>query len=105
MSKNGAYCLIVEGNYSDASEAAQALRDSFIEEWIEETGNFKIDNFDEILVAQGISLGDLKIEMIGDETFRITCSGSRQLNWYTAKQLAETLKQQGMLDEIKVEPL
>ncbi len=105
MSKNAAYCLIVEGSYLDALEAGQALRDPFIEEWVEETGNFKIDNFDEILVAQGVSLGDLEIEMIDDEVFRITCSGGRQLNWYTANQLAETLRQQGMFDEVRVEPL
>ncbi|MFN3329951.1 MAG: hypothetical protein ACK419_03385, partial [Pyrinomonadaceae bacterium] len=79
MSQNTAYCLIVEGSYLDASEAEQALRDPFIEEWVEETGNFKIDNFDEILVVQGISLGDLEIEMIDDEVFRITCSGGRPL--------------------------
>jgi len=105
MSKNSAYCLIVEGSYFDESEAEHALRDPFIEEWVEETGNFKIDNFDEILVAEGISLGDLAVEMIGEETFRIICNGKRHLTWHTAKQLADTLERQGMFDTIKIEPL
>ncbi|MCS6875021.1 MAG: hypothetical protein N2Z23_02760 [Pyrinomonadaceae bacterium] len=105
MSKNTAYCLIVEGNYFDESEAEHALRDPFIEEWVEQTGNFKIDNFDEILVAEGISLGELSVEMIDEGIFRITGNGRRPLTWHTAKQLAETLERQGMFDDIKVEPV
>jgi hypothetical protein len=81
------YCLIVEGNYFDVSEAEHALRDPFIEEWVEETGNFRIHNFDHI------------------EIFEITCNRSdKPLTEQKAKLIAEALRRQDMFDEISVEP-
>jgi hypothetical protein len=99
------YCLIVEGNYFDVSEAEHALRDPFIEEWVEETGNFRIHNFDHIEVACGIALGWLEVKMIEDEIFEITCNRSdKPLTEQKARLIAEALRRQDMFDEISVEP-
>ncbi len=104
--KHGEYCLIVEGSYLDEAEAEHALRDPFIEEWVEETGKFRIHNFDDIEVANGISLGDLRLTMIDDEMFEITCgNSSRQLTEQKAATLAENLRRQAMFDEITIKPL
>jgi hypothetical protein len=98
------YCLIVEGNYFDESEAEHALRDPFIEEWVEQTGKFRIHNFDDIEVAGGIALGWLKISMIDDELFEIVCNKpDRMLSEHKAKLIAEALRRQDMFDSITVE--
>ena len=103
---NSEYRLIVEGSYLDESEAEHALRDPFIEEWVEQTGKFRIHNFDDIEVAGGISLGDLQLKMIDDEMFEITCQHTgRPLTEQKAKQIAQTLEQQAMFDEVRIEPL
>lgn len=100
------YCLIVEGNYLDEGEAEHALRDPFIEEWVEQTGKFRIHNFDDIEVAGGISLGDLVVTMIDDEIFEIVCRNSgRLLTEQKAETLAENLRRQAMFDEITIKPL
>lgn len=99
------FCLVVEGNYTDESEAEHALRDPFIEEWVEETGNFKIHNFDEIEVGAGIALGWLQVKMVDDEMFEITCKRSdKPLSEQRAKVIAEALRRQNMFDDIRVEP-
>ncbi|MGI9036517.1 MAG: hypothetical protein ACR2GD_10825 [Pyrinomonadaceae bacterium] len=104
--KHREYCLIVEGNYLDETEAEHALRDPFIEEWVEQTGRFRIHNFDDIEVTGGVSLGDLVITMIEDEMFEITCSrAGRTLTEQKAHVLAENLRRQAMFDEIAVKPL
>ena len=100
------YCLIVEGNYFDESDAEHALRDPFIEEWVEQTGRFRLHNFDDIEVAAGIALGWLKVKMIDDEVFEITCKKpDRPLSEHKAKLIAEALRRQDMFDSISVEPL
>lgn len=106
MEKKAEYCLIVEGNYFDESEAEHALRDPFIEEFVEQTGNFRLHNFDDIEVACGISLGELMISMIDDETFEISCQNiNRPLTEHKAKLLAEALRRQDMFDEVRVEQM
>lgn len=106
MEKHAEYCLIVEGNYFDETEAEHALRDPFIEEWVEQTGKFRIHNFDDIDVAGGISLGDLSVECVEDEIFKVFChNNARFMNLSKANQLAEAIRRQGMFDEIKIEPL
>jgi hypothetical protein len=98
------YCLIVEGNYFTPAEAEKALREPFIEEWIEETGNFRIHNFDEIEVAAGIALGWLEVRMVDDEIFEITCKrADKPLTQDKAKIIAEALRRQDMFDEVRVE--
>lgn len=98
------YCLIVEGNYFDESEAEHALRDPFIEEWVEQTGSFRIHNFNEIEVAAGIALGWLEVKMVDDEIFEITCNRpDKPLTEHKAKLIAEALRRQDMFDEIAVE--
>lgn len=104
--KHREYCLVVAGNYLDESEAEHALRDPFIEEWVEQTGKFRIHNFDDIEVTGGISLGDLIVTMIEDEIFEITSHHSgRPLTEQKAKMLAESLRRQDMFDEITLKPL
>ena len=106
MQKHAEYRLIVEGSYLDEGEAEHALRDPFIEEWVEQTGKFRIHNFDDIEVAAGISLGDLQLAMVDEEIFEITSHHSgRPLTQQKARMLAETLERQAMFEEIRVEPL
>lgn len=100
------YCLIVEGSYYTESEAEKALRDPFIEDWVEETGNFRIHNFDEIEAGGGIALGWLAVKMIDDEIFEVTCKrADKPLTQDKAKLIAEAVRRQGMFDEVSVEPI
>lgn len=104
--KHREYCLIVEGSYLDESEAEHALRDPFIEEWVEQTGKFRIHNFDDIEVTGGISLGDLVVTMVDDEIFEISSNRvGRPLTEQKANTLAENLRRQAMFDEIAVKPV
>ena len=106
MEKTTEFCLIVEGNYFTVEEAKHALCDPFIEDFVEQTGRFRIQNFDDIQAVTGIPLGDLEIAKIDDEIFEISCRTSPQiLNRRKADLLAETLRRQAMFDEINVEPL
>ncbi len=104
--KSTEFCLIVEGNYENIEEAKHALQDPFIEDYVEEHGKFRLNNFEDIRVTSGISLGDLEIEMIEEEVFEISCRSSPLvLTERKAEKLAETLRRQAMFDEIYVEPL
>jgi len=106
MEKATEFCLIVEGNYFTVEEAKHALHDPFIEEFVEQTGRFRIQNFDDIQAVSGIPLGDLEITEIDECVFEISCRTSPQiLNRRKADLLAETLRRQAMFDEINVEPL
>ena len=90
----------------DEGEAEHALRDPFIEEWVEQTGKFRIHNFDDIEVTGGISLGDLVVTMLEEEMFEITSNHSgRPLTEQKALMLAESLRRQDMFDEITLKPL
>lgn len=106
MEKSNEFCLIVEGNYFTVEEAKHALHDPFIEEFVEQTGRFRIQNFDDIQAVSGIPLGDLEIAEVGECVFEISCRTSPQtLNRRKADLLAETLRRQAMFDEVNVEPL
>ena len=106
MEKVTEFCLIVEGNYFTPEEAKHALCDPFIEDYVENTGRFRLHNFGEIQATSGIALGDLEIAMIDDGVFEISTRSSPQiLNRRKAEQLAETLRRQAMFDEVTVEPL
>ena len=104
--KTGEFCLIVEGNYQTVEEAKHALIDPFIEDFVEQKGKFRIQNFEDIRVVSGISLNDMEIVMIDKGVFEISCRASGQvLNRTRVEKLAETLNRQAMFDEIKIEPL
>lgn len=104
--KSNEFCLIVEGSYFTVEEAKHALHDPFIEDFVEQTGRFRIQNFEDIQAVSGIPLGELEIAMLEDEVFEISCRNSPMiLNRRKADQLAETLRRQAMFDEITVEPL
>ena len=67
--KGREYCLIVEGAYLTESEAEHALRDPFIEDWVEQHGHFKIHNMDDIQVTPGVTLGSLGVVCLDDRVF------------------------------------
>ena len=69
--KGREFCLIVEGAYLTEGEAEHALRDPFIEDWVEQHGNFKIHNMDDIQVTSGVTLGSLGVYMIDERVFEI----------------------------------
>ena len=99
------YCLIVEGAYLSESEAEHALRDPFIEDWVEQTGTFKIHNMNEIQVTSGVTLGSLGVVMLDERLFEIASADAQHpLTELKAKGVAEALKRQDMFDEIEVKP-
>ena len=99
------YCLIVEGAYLSESEAEHALRDPFIEDWVEQTGRFRIHNMDEILIAPGVTLGSLGVVMLDDRVFEIASTDPEHpLTEHKAQAVAEALRRQDMFDEIRTEP-
>lgn len=99
------YCLIVEGPYLSESEAEHALRDPFIEDWVEAKGHFKIHNLDEIQVTPGVPLGSLGVVMIDERVFEIaSVDADHPLTEHKAKGVAEALGRQVMFEEIDVEP-
>jgi hypothetical protein len=99
------YCLIVEGAYLSESEAEHALRDPFIEDWVEQTGHFKIHNMNEIQVTSGVTLGSLGVIMLDERLFEIaSIDETHPLTELKAKGVAEALKRQDMFDEIEVKP-
>jgi len=103
--KGREYCLIVEGAYLTEGEAEHALRDPFIEDWVEQHGHFKIHNLDDIQVTPGVTLGSLGVYMIDERVFEIASDDpDHPLTEHKAKSVAEALRRQDMFDEINVEP-
>lgn len=99
------YCLIVEGAYLSEADAEHALRDPFIEDWVEQTGRFRIHNMDEIQITPGVTLGSLAVMMLDDRLFEIaSVDPEHPLTEHKAKGVAEALRRQDMFDEINVEP-
>ncbi|OLE51752.1 MAG: hypothetical protein AUG51_21040 [Acidobacteria bacterium 13_1_20CM_3_53_8] len=99
------YCLIVEGAYLTEEEARHALCDPFIEDWVEQTGSFKIHNMGDIQVAPGVPLGYLGVIMLDDRLFEIASTDANHpLTEHKAKGVAEALRRQDMFDEVSVEP-
>ena len=84
------YCLIVEGAYLSESEAEHALRDPFIEDWVEQTGHFRIHNMDEIQITPGVTLGSLGVVMLDERVFEIASADPEHpLTEHKAKGVAE----------------
>jgi len=99
------YCLIVEGPYLTEAEAEHALRDPFLEDWVEQTGKFRIHNLKEIEVVPGVSLGMLGVSLLEEEVFEIASTDPEHpLTEHKSKGVAEALMRHGMFDEISVEP-
>ena len=104
-SKGTEYCLIVEGAYLNEGEAEHALRDPFIEDWVEQTGHFKIHNVDDIQVAPGVTLGSIGVVEVDERLFEIaSVDPEHPLTEHKAKGVAEALRRQDMFDEINVQP-
>ena len=103
--KGREFCLIVEGAYLTEAEAEHALRDPFIEDWVEQTGRFRIHNMGDIEVALGVALGSLGVRLLDERLFEIASTDPEHpLTEHKAKGVAEALKRQDMFDEISVEP-
>lgn len=99
------YCLIVEGAYLSESEAEHALRDPFIEDWVEQTGRFRLHNMDEIIICPGVTLGSLGVVMLDDRVFEIASTDpDHPLTEHKAKGVADALRRQDMFDEVRTEP-
>ena len=99
------YCLILEGAYLTESEAEHALRDPFIEDWVEQTGRFRIHNMGEIEVTPGVALGSLGVVMLDDRLFEVASTDPEHpLTEHKAKGVAEALRRYDMFDEINIEP-
>ena len=99
------FCLIVEGSYLSASEAEHALRDPFIEDWVERPVRFRIHNLKEMEVVPGVTLGQLGVEMLEDGVFEIASNDPEHpLTEHKARGVAEALRRQDMFDEVTVEP-
>ena len=93
------YCLIVEGAYLSESEAEHALRDPFIEDWVEQTGRFRIHNMDEIQITSGVTLGSLGVVRLDDRLFEIASTDENHpLTELKAKGVAEALRRNAELD-------
>ena len=100
------YCLIVEGSYLTESEAEHALRDPFIEEWVEETGRFRIHNLTEMEIAPGVVLGSLGVRALDEDggIFEIASTDpERPLTDHKAKLVLTALRRHDMFDELSVE--
>jgi hypothetical protein len=101
----GEYCLMMEGPYLSVSEAEHALRDPFIEDWVEQTGRFRIHNLNEMMIVPGVPLGQLGLEMLDERVFQLYSLDPRHpLTERKAEGVADALKRQDMFDEIRVEP-
>jgi hypothetical protein len=99
------YCLIVEGAYLSESDAEDALRDPFIEDWVEQTGHFRIHNMNEIQITAGVTLGSLGVVMLDDRVFEIaSADANHPLTELKAKGVAAALRTQGMFDKVRVKP-
>ena len=106
MRKEEAYCLIVTGNYANVNEAEHALRDPFIEDWVERTGRFRVHQLSSMMVTPGVALGQLSIEQTGDGEFLIMSNApDHPLTARKAAAVAEALRYQAMFDSITIEPL
>jgi hypothetical protein len=103
--KPGEYCLILEGSYLSVSEAEHALRDPFIEDWVEQYGRFRIHNLNEMIITPGVPLGQLGVEMLEDCVFRLySLDPEHPLTEHKARGVADALRRQDMFEEIFVEP-
>jgi hypothetical protein len=105
--------LIVTGHYANENEALHALRDPFIEDWVEQTGRFRIHQLNSLMIAPGVALGQLEIIQQDNERddedqseFLIaSCDPKAPLTAKKVGKLAEALRYQAMFDEIEIVPL
>jgi hypothetical protein len=102
--KGREYCLIVEGAYLSETDAEHALRDPFIEDWVEQTGRFRIHHMGDIEIAPGVALGWLGVRLIDERLFEIASTNPEHpLTEGKAKGVAEALRRQDMFDSVTVE--
>jgi hypothetical protein len=101
-----AFCLLVTGSYANENAALHALRDPFIEDFVEQTGRFRIHQLDSLMVAPGVALGHLIIESQSEGEFVIKSRDpNHPLTARKAFKVAEALNYQAMFDEVEIVPL
>lgn len=101
-----AFSLIVIGNYANQNEAEHALRDPFIEDWVEEHGRFRVHQLASMSIAPGVALGQLSIEQTDEHEFVITSNDpDHPLTARKAVAVADALRYQDMFESIEIEPL
>lgn len=95
------FSLIVTGSYMTETEAEHALRDPFIEDFVERTGKFRIHNLGEMEVAPGVVLASLTVQMIEEGEFEIFGNDLKSpLTRKRAEAVAEAIRQYDMFDEV-----
>ena len=98
------FCVIAEGSFASEHEAEHAVRDPFIEDWVEAKGKFRIHNLTEIMVAPNVALGSLKIAMVDEGVFEIAGKDpDKPLSERQAQAVAQRLKHHDMFDTVTVE--
>lgn len=103
MKNSSEFKIALKGSYENINDAKHALQDPFVEDFVEENGHFKLQDFESIRVANGISLGDLEIAQIDDEIYEVYCKDSSPvLNKRRADELAEMLNEYGMFYEVEI---
>ncbi len=103
MKDSGEFKIILKADYKNIIDAKHALQDPFVEDFVEETGHFRLQDFENIRAADGISLGDLEIAQIDDETFEVSCARTSPiLSKRRADELAKILDDYGMFDEVEI---
>ena len=96
---------MLEGSYLNVSEAEHALRDPFIEDWVEQTGRFRIHNLNEMMIVPGVPLGQLGLEEVDEGVFCLySLDPKHPLTERKAEGVADALRRQDMFEEISVEP-
>src|SRR5260370_34291393 len=104
-SKGREYWLIGEGAYLTEGDAEHALRDPFVEDWVEQHGHFKIHNMDDIQVTPGVTLGSLGVVCLDDRVFEIASADpDHPLTEHKAKVVAEALRRLDVFYEVNVDP-
>lgn len=103
MKNSNEFKIILKGSYENIMEAKHALQDPFVEDFVEETGHFRLQDFENIRAANGISLGDLEIAQIDVETFEVSCTKTSPIfNKRRAEELASVLDEYGMFEEVGI---
>lgn len=103
MKKTGEFKIALKGNYDSINDAKHALQDPFVEDFVEETGHFRLQDFENIRVASGITLSDLEIAQTGENTFDVYCKDSAPvLSKRRAEELVEMLEDHRMFYDIEI---
>lgn len=98
--------ILATGSYANENVALHALRDPFIEDFVEQTGRFRIHQLDSLMIAPGVALGHVQIFQQDDGEFLIAANDAKHpLTAKKAAKLVEALRYQDMFDSLEIVPL